>query len=274
MPFYLPFSIIIVLLGERVKNVESQVVLITGGAGGIGKATAQLFLEHGATIVLVDLKTEALEEALQSIQVAKGYVHTITADVTNEQDVRRYVNETVEKFGKIDVFFNNAGISGPFKRIKDLELEQFNLLMNINVTGVFLGLKYVIQQMEKQGYGTIVNTASNAAYIGSAGMAGYIASKHAVAGLTKTAALEAAAYGIRVNAVAPAAIDTQMLTTIQSNISPETPDSAGEAIKQGIPLGRFGTPQEVAQIVYFLASNNASFVTGSLYNVDGGMQAN
>lgn len=145
--------------------------------------------------------------------------------------------------------------------------------MNINVTGVFLGLKYVIKQMNDQGYGSIINTASNAAYIGSAGMVGYIASKHAVAGMTKTAALETAKNGVRVNAVAPAAIDTQMLSDIQNNLSPGKPEESGEALKAGIPFGRFGAPQEVAEIVLFLASDRASFVTGSLYNVDGGMQA-
>ncbi|MEK3763714.1 SDR family NAD(P)-dependent oxidoreductase [Solibacillus sp. FSL K6-4121] len=254
--------------------MTKQVVLITGGAGGIGKATAELFLEQGATVVLVDLKQEALAGAVESLQAAEhGQLYTIVADVTNEHDVERYVQETVEQFGSIDVFFNNAGISGPFTMIKDLEQAQFDLLLKINVTGVFLGMKHVIRQMEKQGYGSIINTASNAAYIGSAGMAGYIASKHAVAGLTKTAALEAAASGIRVNAVAPAAIDTQMLTDIQTNISPDQPDAAGAAIRQGIPLRRFGSPREVAQIVSFLASDQASFVTGSLYNIDGGMQA-
>ena len=253
--------------------MAKQVVLITGGAGGIGKATAELFLEQGATVVLVDLRQEALDAVAESLGAADGQLYTIAADVTNERDVERYVQETVEKYGSIEVFFNNAGISGPFTMIKDLAQEQFDLLLKINVTGVFLGMKHAIRQMEKQGYGSIINTASNAAYIGSAGMAGYIASKHAVAGLTKTAALEAAASGIRVNAVAPAAIDTQMLSDIQANISPDTPDSAGEAIRQGIPLGRFGSPREVAQIVSFLASDQASFVTGSLYNVDGGMQA-
>ena len=254
--------------------MKGKVVLITGGAGGIGKATALLFLQNGAHVILVDLKEEALVVARKDLQQYENQLYTISADVTNEQDVANYVRETVENFGKIDVFFNNAGISGPFAMIKDLDKEQFDLLLNINVTGVFLGLKYVIRQMELQQFGSIINTASNAAYIGSAGMAGYIASKHAVAGLTKTAALEVAASGIRVNAVAPAAIDTQMLFDIQTNISPENPDIAGEAIKQGIPIGRFGTPLEVAQIVYFLASDAASFVTGSLYNVDGGMQAN
>ena len=254
--------------------MKGKVVLITGGAGGIGKATALLFLQNGAHVILVDLKEEALVVARKDLQQYENQLYTISADVTNEQDVANYARETIENFGKIDVFFNNARISGPFAMIKDLDKEQFDLLLNINVTGVFLGLKYVIQQMELQQFGSIINTASNAAYIGSAGMAGYIASKHAVAGLTKTAALEVAASGIRVNAVAPAAIDTQMLFDIQTNISPENPDIAGEAIKQGIPIGRFGTPLEVAQIVYFLASDAASFVTGSLYNVDGGMQAN
>jgi len=253
--------------------MENKVLLITGGAGGIGKATAQLFLEHGAKVVLVDISEEALEKTKVELEGKKENILTVQADVTNEEDVKNYVQQTVDAFGKIDVFFNNAGINGPFKDIKDLKRETFAQILNINVTGVFLGLKHVIRQMEKQGYGSIINTASNAAYIGSPGMAGYIASKHAVAGLTKTAALEVAKYGIRVNAVAPAAIDTQMLADIQKNITPDDPNISGEAIKQGIPLGRFGSPREVAHVVLFLASDNASFVTGTLYNVDGGMEA-
>ncbi|MBR3118304.1 MULTISPECIES: SDR family NAD(P)-dependent oxidoreductase [Oceanobacillus] len=253
--------------------MEDKVVLITGGAGGIGQETAQLFLDNGAKVVLVDINKDALERAKASLNAEPDRVVVIGADVTNEEDVKNYVKQTVDAFGKIDVFFNNAGINGPFAQIKDLEKEKFEQILNINVTGVFLGLKHVIKQMEVQGYGSIINTASNAAYIGSAGMAGYIASKHAVAGITKTAALETASSGIRINAVAPAAIDTQMLADIQNNITPGEPEASGEAIKQGIPIGRFGAPKEVAQVVLFLASEHASFVTGSLYNVDGGMQA-
>ncbi|MDV2582431.1 SDR family NAD(P)-dependent oxidoreductase [Alkalibacillus haloalkaliphilus] len=249
-----------------------KTVLITGGAGGIGLETAKAFLEEGANVALVDISSEALEKAKQLLNNPSN-VLTIQADVTEESDVKSYVEKTVETYGSIDVFLNNAAIAGPAIPIKDLEKKQFETIMDINVTGVFLGLKYVINQMEKQGYGSIINTASNAAYIGSAGMAGYIASKHAVAGITKTAALEVADSGIRVNAVAPAAIDTQMLSGIQQNVSPDDPEGAGEAIKQGIPLGRFGTPKDVAEIVLFLASDRTSFVTGSLYNVDGGMQA-
>lgn len=253
--------------------MEHKVVLITGGAGGIGQETAQLFLDNGAKVVLVDINKDALERAKASLNAEPDRVVVVGADVTNEEDVKNYVKQTVDAFGKIDVFFNNAGINGPFAQIKDLEKEKFEQILNINVTGVFLGLKHVIKQMEVQGYGSIINTASNAAYIGSAGMAGYIASKHAVAGITKTAALETASSGIRINAVAPAAIDTQMLADIQNNITPGEPEASGEAIKQGIPIGRFGAPKEVAQVVLFLASEHASFVTGSLYNVDGGMQA-
>ncbi|GAB3056371.1 SDR family NAD(P)-dependent oxidoreductase [Salinicoccus sesuvii] len=251
--------------------MQDNIVLITGGAGGIGQAAAKRFLDGGAKVVLVDLNKEALERAKENL--GNENIHLIKADVTNEEDVENYVKETVDMFGKVDIFFNNAGINGPFKEIKDLEKKDFELVMGINTTGVFLGMKHVIRQMEKQDYGSIVNTASNAAYIGSAGMPAYIASKHAVAGLTKTAALEVAGSHIRVNAVAPAAIDTDMLSDIQNNLSPGEPEKSGEAIKAGIPFGRFGTPEEVAKVVYFLASDDASFVTGSMYNVDGGMQA-
>lgn len=253
--------------------MQDKVVLITGGAGGIGQATAKLFLDQGAKVVLVDINESSLEKAMQSLTSSQENIAIIQADVTNEADVKNYVQETVSHFGRIDVFFNNAGINGPVAEITDLEKDAFEQIMSINVTGVFLGLKHVLAQMKEQGHGRIINTASNAAYIGSAGMVGYIASKHAVAGITKTAALEAAPAGIRVNAVAPAAIDTQMLADIQNNLTPGEPEKSGEAIKQGIPVGRFGTPEEVAQIVRFLASDEASFVHGALYNVDGGMQA-
>lgn len=226
-------------------KTENKVVLITRGAGGIGKETAKLFLENGANVALVDISQEALEQTKADLN-APNRVLVIQGDVTKEKDVESYVQQTVEKFGAIDVFFNNAAIAGPATPIKELDRKTFDTIMNINVTGVFLGLKHAIKQMEKQGHGSIINTASNAAYIGAVGMAGYIASKHAVAGLTKTAALEVAASGIRVNAVAPAAIDTQMLSGIQKNFNAEDPESAGEAIKQGIPLGRFGTPYDVA----------------------------
>ncbi len=246
-------------------------MLITGDVGGIGQAGAKEFFDNGASVVLVDLNEDALKQVAENLGSYK--FHTIKGDVTDEESVKNYVAETVEKFDNIDVFFNNAGINGPFKNIKDLDKKEFDMIMNIKTTGVFLGMKYIIRQRVQQGYGSIVNTASNAAYIGSAEMAGYIASKHAVAGLTKTAAAEVTGDDIRVNAVAPAAIDTDMLSDIQNNLSPDEPEKSGEPIKQGLPFGRFGTPEEVAKVVAFLASDDAKFVTGSLYNVDGGVQA-
>ena len=251
--------------------MTDKIVLITGGAGGIGQAIAKEHLDNGNTVVLVDLKKEALNAAKDNL--GGDNIELIVGDVKDEDSVKKYVARTIEKFDRIDIFYNNAGINGPLKPIKELDKSEFDTIMSINTTGVFLGLKHVIPQMENQGYGSIVNTASNAAYIGSAGMPGYIASKHAVAGLTKTAALEAAEHNIRVNAIAPAAIDTDMLADIQNNLSPGEPEKSGEALKQGIPFGRFGTPEEVAKVAYFLGSDAASFVTGSMYNVDGGMQA-
>ncbi|NIK13120.1 SDR family NAD(P)-dependent oxidoreductase [Alkalibacillus almallahensis] len=252
--------------------MQGKTVLITGGAGGIGMETAKAFLDDGANVALVDISADALKNAKDKLN-QPDKILTIEADVTNEAEVKQYVDETVETYGSVDVFFNNAAVAGPATPIKELEKDTFEQIMGINTTGVFLGMKHVIQQMEKQGYGAIINAASNAAYIGSANMVGYIASKHAVAGMTKTAALEEASHGIRINAVAPAAIDTNMLTGIQENLSPDDPNAAAEAIKQGIPVGRFGTPKDVSAVVKFLASDEAAFVTGSLYNVDGGMQA-
>ncbi|WP_017547471.1 SDR family NAD(P)-dependent oxidoreductase [Salinicoccus carnicancri] len=251
--------------------MTNKIVLITGGAGGIGQAIAKEHLDNGNTVVLVDLKEDSLNIAKENL--GGNNIEIIVGDVTDEGDVKNYVDKTVEKFSRVDIFYNNAGVNGPFKPIKDLDKNEFEKIMAINTTGVFLGLKFVLPQMEKQGFGNVVNTASNAAYIGSAGMPGYIASKHAVAGLTKTAALEVGDKNIRVNAIAPAAIDTDMLTDIRNNLSPGEPEKSGEALKQGIPFGRFGTPAEVAKVAYFLGSEDASFVTGSLYNVDGGMQA-
>src|SRR5699024_6181194 len=162
---------------RSVDWMKENIVLITGGAGGIGQAAAKAFLDDGDSVVLVDLKEEALQTAKENL--GNDNITIITADVTKEEDVKNYVDETVSQHGRIDIFLNNAGINGPYENITELEKSQFDLIMNINTTGVFLGMKYVIKQMESQGAGSIVNTASNVAYIGSAGMAGYIASKHA-----------------------------------------------------------------------------------------------
>ncbi|MFD1039374.1 SDR family NAD(P)-dependent oxidoreductase [Virgibacillus byunsanensis] len=254
-------------------SLHDKVVLITGGAGGIGKATASAFAKKGASLALVDLNGQALEEVGQELDVSDDKILTIRADVTKEADVERYVRETKEKFGRVDVFFNNAGFEGPFKFLKELDYDSFQKVMSVNVNGVFLGLKHVINMMEEQGSGSIINTISNAGFIGSAGMGAYIASKHAVVGLTKTAALECAGTGVRINGVAPAAIDTTMLSNIEKNISADNVEEVRKQIQSTVPMGRYGLPEEVAQVVLFLASDEASFVTGATYPVDGGALA-
>lgn len=254
-------------------NFENKVVIITGAAGGIGSVTAKEFAKRGASLTLVDLNEEALIKTKNELDISEDRVLTVKADVTNEEDVKNYVEQTVNKFGKIDIFYNNAGFEGPFNFITDIDFNAFKKVTEINVYGVFLGLKYVLSAMEKQGFGSVINTISNAGFIGSAGMGHYIASKHAVVGLTKTAALEMATKGVRVNGVAPAAIDTQMLKNIEKNISPENANAAREQIEATVPVKRLGKPEEVAQVVLFLASDEASFVTGATYAVDGGSLA-
>ncbi|MFD2629872.1 SDR family NAD(P)-dependent oxidoreductase [Oceanobacillus kapialis] len=254
-------------------NFKEKVVVITGGAGGIGKVTAKAFLDKGAKVVLVDMNGDALANAKEELGEGDDRILTVTADVTNEDDVARYVKEAKDTFGSLDVLFNNAGFEGPFVPVKDSDYKTFQKVMEVNVYGVFLGMKHAIKVMEEQGSGAIVNTISNAGFIGSAGMSPYIASKHAVVGLTKTAALEQAETGIRVNGVAPAAIDTQMLGNIEKNMSPDNVENVRKQIQAGVPMKRYGLPVEVAQVVLFLASDEATFVTGATYPVDGGSLA-
>lgn len=254
-------------------DFNDKAVVITGGAGGIGKITAKAFADKGANIVLVDMNEEALASTKEELKLGDDRILTVKADVTNEEDVSRYVAETKDKFGSLDVLFNNAGFEGPFVTIKDSDYKAFQKVMEVNVYGVFLGMKHALKVMEEQGSGSIVNTISNAGFIGSAGMAPYIASKHAVVGLTKTAALEHAETGVRINGVAPAAIDTQMLGNIEKNMSPDNIENVRKQIQASVPMKRYGLPVEVAQVVLFLASGEASFVTGATYPVDGGSLA-
>lgn len=193
----------------------------------------------------------------------------MAADVSKEADVQNYVNKAVEKFGTVDYFANNAGIEGPMATIDEMSVEALDLVYNVNVRGVFLGLKYVIPVMKKQSSGAIVNTSSLAGLMGAPGMSPYIMSKHAVIGLTRVAANELAPSGIRVNAVLPGTIATQMMEKIEANSGQA--DEYKKANEAATPLGRYGKPEEVASVMNFLLSDEASFVTASLYTVDGGM---
>lgn len=251
------------------KRFEDKVVLITGGSGEIGKAAAELFLKEGAKVSIVGTN----EEKLAKVKKDLGDVLTIKADVSKEEEVKNYVEKTIEKYGKIDVFFNNAGIEGKMALIVDQDMEDVRKLMEVNVMGVFMGLKHVLPVMEKQGYGSIINTSSDAGLSGSEGLAPYVASKHAVVGLTKTAALEGAKSNIRVNSINPTNVEGRMMESIESGLNPERPEAVKEEWTDAIPLGRYATMEEVAKLVLFLASDDASFITGAQYLIDGGILA-
>ncbi|WP_102706318.1 SDR family NAD(P)-dependent oxidoreductase [Terribacillus saccharophilus] len=248
-------------------NFRDKVVIITGGAGGIGKVTAEKFLDQEAKVVLVDLFADQLAQTKEELK-PRGEVHIIQADVSNEEDVKKYVRETVDRYGKIDVFFNNAGIEGKVAPITEQNVEDLDKVLAVNVRGVFLGLKHVLAVMKDQGYGALINTSSVAGLHGSPGVTPYIASKHAVVGLTKATAIEFAPYNIRVNSVHPSPANTRMMRSLEAGMGIDE-----ATLAKSIPLGRYGEAPDVANLVLFLADDKSDFLTGGQYRVDGGMGA-
>lgn len=248
-------------------NFRDKVVIITGGAGGIGKVTAEKFLDQEAKVVLVDLFADQLAQTKEELK-SRGEVHIIQADVSNEEDVKKYVRETVDRYGKIDVFFNNAGIEGKVAPITEQNVEDLDKVLAVNVRGVFLGLKHVLAVMKDQGYGAVINTSSVAGLHGSPGVTPYIASKHAVVGLTKATAIEFAPYNIRVNSVHPSPANTRMMRSLEAGMGIDE-----ATLAKSIPLGRYGEAPDVANLVLFLADDKSDFLTGGQYRVDGGMGA-
>ena len=247
--------------------------MITGGAGGIGRETAKLFLKEGAKVVLVGSTEETLNKTKEELQ-AYGEVITVRADVSQEIDTKNYVKKTVDHFGKIDIFFNNAGIEGQVALLVDQTVEDFDRVMNVNVRGVFLGLKHVLQVMMEQGSGSIINTSSDSGWMGYPKLGPYNASKHAVVGLTKTAALEAASSNVRVNSIHPTSVNTRMMRSIEESANPGQSEIAKKEFTDLIPLGRYAETNDIARLVLFLASDDSTFVSGSQYRIDGGMSAN
>jgi NAD(P)-dependent dehydrogenase (short-subunit alcohol dehydrogenase family) len=256
---------------DRIR-LDGRVAVVTGAAGVIGTATMRLLAERGAHIVAVDRKQQELQGAIADLP-ASARALAIAADVTQEDEVAEYVRAAVATFGTIDVFYNNAGIEGDITPIPKYSLETFRRVLDVNVVGVFLGLKYVLPVMLKRNTGSIINTASIAGLIGSPDIAVYSASKHAVIGLTKSAALECAATGVRVNCVCPGMIDSRMLSAIIDGRNPGNTPIPNDKIAERIPARRLGQASEVASIVAFLASDEASYVSGSAYTVDGGRTA-
>ena len=249
---------------------EGKSAIVTGGAGGIGKATAQLLASEGAQVLLVDRDSDALAKAAAEVS---GEVHTLEADVTDDRSVRGYVERAMALFGTVDILFNNAGIEGPVADVTDYPVADFDKVIAVNVRGVFLGLHHALPVMVRQGFGAIVNTGSVASARGLPGSIAYNAAKHAVLGMTRAAASELGGTGVRVNAVLPGMIDTRMLRTLVTTMAEGDTDAGLAAAAAASPMNRTGSPLEVAAVVAFLASEDASFVNGAGYPVDGGALA-
>jgi NAD(P)-dependent dehydrogenase (short-subunit alcohol dehydrogenase family) len=255
-------------MSDRIR-LDGRAAVVTGAAGVIGRATAMLLAERGARIVAVDRKRGELEAAIQDLPVSAQAL-PVPADVTDEDQVREYVRAAVDAFGTIDVFYNNAGIEGEIAPITKYSLETFRRVLEVNVVGVFLGMKHVLPVMLTRNKGSIINTASIAGLIGSPDIAVYSASKHAVIGLTKSAAIECSNTGVRVNCVCPGLIESRMLSSIVEGRNPGNVPIPKDKIIERIPARRLGQAHEVASIVAFLASDEASYVSGSAYTIDGG----
>jgi len=249
------------------KELEGKVGLVTGGTSGIGRETAELFAKAGAKVVVAGRREVEGEETVELVRAAGGDGLFVKTDVSKASEVEMLVRKTVEKYGRLDVAFNNAGIEGVWVPIALQSEADWDRTIAINLKGVWLCLKYEIRQMLKQGGGAIVNMASIAGLAGTAGAAAYVASKHGVLGLTKTAALENAKSKIRINAVCPAAIETSMAERLFGD------PQVHKFVLGCHPIGRFGRPAEVAEAVLWMCSDRASFMTGQSLVLDGGFLA-
>jgi NAD(P)-dependent dehydrogenase (short-subunit alcohol dehydrogenase family) len=250
------------------QRLADKIAIITGGTGGIGLAAARLFVAEGAKVVLVDLDQVRLDAAVS--ELGPSAVSGVVADVTDPTAVSAYVDATVARHGRIDVFFNNAGIEGAIAPLPEYPLEVFDQVMAVNVRGVWLGLKYVIPVMAKSGGGSIVITSSVAGLRGVPRISAYIGAKHAVVGIMKSAALECAPLNIRVNTINPAPIATRMIEALEQGYAPGAPETIKKKMQNAVPLRRYGTPDEVARLALFLASDDAGYITGNAYPIDGG----
>jgi NAD(P)-dependent dehydrogenase (short-subunit alcohol dehydrogenase family) len=244
------------------KALEGKVAIVTGAAKGIGESTALLFAKEGAKVTVSDIDVENGKKVVEVIKDNGGEAIFVKADASKAEDHENLVKQTVEAFGKLDIAVNNAGIGGPLAKTAEYPLDGWENVINLNLSGVFFGTKYQITEMLKNGGGSIVNIASILGQVGTPNSPAYVAAKHGVVGFTKTAAIEYAKEGIRVNSVGPGYIKTPLLNALD--------DETLEMLKGMHPMGRLGNSEEVAEIILWLASDKASFVTGSYYAVEGG----
>ncbi len=253
-------------------DYKDKVVIITGGGSGLGRAAAMSIAKQGGKLVLVDMSKDGLEESKKEILAAASdaQIETVEANVTNEEDVKNYVDFTVRKFGKIDGFFNNAGIEGKQNLTEEYGSDEFEKVINVNLNGVFYGMKYVLKVMKEQGYGSIVNTASVGGIRGVGNQSGYAASKHGVVGLTRNSGVEYGEFGISINAIAPGAIMTPMVEGSLKQMAGDNWEAAGKEFVSVNPMKRFGKPEEVGNLVAFLLSDAAKFINASVIPIDGG----
>lgn len=251
-------------------DFTGKVALITGGGGGIGRAAALGFASRGAKVAVVDNDQSGGQASTDLVRQRGGEASFFPGDVTKSADVQAYVHATLSAYGRIDCFFNNAGIEGSVVPTQEYDEAMFDRVIAVNLKGVFLGLRHVLPVMLRQGAGAIVNTASVAGVTGAPGMPAYVASKHGVLGLTKVASVDAARGGVRVNAVCPGPVETRMMRSLEQQRNPANPQGVATAISGGIPSGRYTLPEEVANLVMYLCSDLAGNVTGTQVVIDGG----
>ena len=254
-------------------DMTGNVALVTDGAGGIGRAACFEFARAGAQVVVVDIDGEGAERTAAEIRADGGQAMATRADVSKTADVQAYVRLTMDTYGRIDYFFNNAGIEGKVGPVAEYDEEVWDRVIAVNLKGPFLGLRYVLPVMIAQKKGAIVNTASVAGTLGSPNGSAYSASKHGVLGLTRSAAGEVGKQGIRVNAICPGPIDTRMLRSLEKMNNPEDPGAIRRWNIGRNPMARYGEAEEFARVVVFLCSDGASFVNGAAWIVDGGRAA-
>jgi NAD(P)-dependent dehydrogenase (short-subunit alcohol dehydrogenase family) len=249
-------------------RLEGKVAIITGGAGGIGKAAANVFISEGAEVIIMDLDEDSLIKTCE--EIGSNRISYFAGDVTKPDDNNSVVELAKERYGGLDIFIANAGVAGDITTIEEYDEDQFDHVMAVNAKGPFLGLQSAIPAMKLRGGGSFIITSSTAGVMGTPSIAPYGMSKHAVIGLMKSAAKECASMNIRVNTVNPAPVETDMMRLLEEGMTSEDKKDVKGDIESSIPLGRYAQPEEIAKLMLFLASEDSSFITGSVYMADGG----